>query len=505
MMDVDDEGGDGGGERRVLKEVDVYFGDVKNLLLRPGRQGGQQKQQQQGGGGGGGGGGEAQGEATPSAQRPGMWSQIVLLQYPLRPQDRPYPTSAAEAVRVKPINQRVEVDIPISHECGNYDGDHRPAMAGTTAGRSKVSCLTLRSSDIALETNYMVGMEQAGRLVLLPLDRAVQMRPHNAYLDRSQEGERAEASGAAAAAQPKGAAVGGGVELMTVQIQRHETQRQLEARQQSHAYLREVEEREAWSSLKVWPIGSTGSSAVRRAWRRNDRAAAADPAAPSSSSHANANANVNAAPAETNAMYLSRLVPREGGAPAAPGVASGGWGAMHAAAREELTSACRELLLRGWMGGGAPVSVSDVRRGMGDAMLCEIDDAGALTAGQLHAAVAATGLAIFVFDRFFPSAFYYDASGVGRKHAKGPRTKEEHTMRGLVLTMLAEAAEGGEGLRRSAVMRAASLSPLNLNPKKAKAIYAAICLGFVCEERKPKGGNAKDPELVLVACDSENG
>ena len=331
------------------------------------------------------------------------------------------------------------------------------------------------------------------------------MRPHNAYLDRSQEGERAEASGAAAAAQPKGAAVGGGVELMTVQIQRHETQRQLEARQQSHAYLREVEEREAWSSLKVWPIGSTGSSAVRRAWRRNDRAAAADPAAPSSSSHANANANVNAAPAETNAMYLSRLVPREGGAPAAPGVASGGWGAMHAAAREELTSACRELLLRGWMGGGAPVSVSDVRRGMGDAMLCEIDDAGALTAGQLHAAVAATGLAIFVFDRFFPSAFYYDASGVGRKHAKGPRTKEEHTMRGLVLTMLAEAAEGGEGLRRSAVMRAASLSPLNLNPKKAKAIYAAICLGFVCEERKPKGGNAKDPELVLVACDSENG
>ena len=96
----------------------------------------------------------------------------------------------------------------------NYDGDHRPAMAGTTAGRSKVSCLTLRSSDIALETNYMVGMEQAGRLVLLPLDRAVQMRPHNAYLDRSQEGERAEASGAAAAARPKRRHDGGEMRCM---------------------------------------------------------------------------------------------------------------------------------------------------------------------------------------------------------------------------------------------------------------------------------------------------
>ena len=47
-----------------------------------------------------------------------------------------------------------------------------------------------------------------------PKRRRLQMRPHNAYLDRSQEGERAEASGAAAAARPKRRHDGGEMRCM---------------------------------------------------------------------------------------------------------------------------------------------------------------------------------------------------------------------------------------------------------------------------------------------------
>ena len=145
--------GEGGsskdGPRRVVKEVDVYLAQVDTLLpstsaaAHSKRTGKKYNQSQQGVGsdtqiGQAGGDTSAQGALGEHGSKKAVdWRQIVMLQYPLRPQDRPYPTADVKAVRVKPQNQRIEIDVPLSQESLNYDDSYK-----TT--NTQLSNLTLR-------------------------------------------------------------------------------------------------------------------------------------------------------------------------------------------------------------------------------------------------------------------------------------------------------------------------------------------------------------------------
>ena len=130
-------------KREVVAELDVFFTDVDSLVETT--QADEEQRQRQPSTGddassGGGGGGETSSSAagaSGSAENKKEWRQIVMLQCPLRPHSRPYPTVDASSVRVKPQNQRIEVDIPLKHQSENYEDRGR-------AKGAQVESLTLR-------------------------------------------------------------------------------------------------------------------------------------------------------------------------------------------------------------------------------------------------------------------------------------------------------------------------------------------------------------------------
>ena len=176
--------------RHVVSEVDVFLTDVEKLSSPDAI--------------------ASAGDAMVNVDKMEQWRQLILLQYPLRSQERPYPVYDTKTVRVKPRNQRIEVDIPISERSANYDKQGSNRQGGPF---SLMPNLTLRSKDIDLQTKYMIGMVRGGKLVLAPLDRAVQLRPKMSYLDGETRHEDLTRKDAESAVSNSNS-----MELFTVQI-----------------------------------------------------------------------------------------------------------------------------------------------------------------------------------------------------------------------------------------------------------------------------------------------
>eukprot|EP00959_Pyramimonas_sp_CCMP1952_P276017 5769488-Pyramimonas_sp.AAC.1 len=106
--------------------------------------------------------------------------QVYLLQYPLRPPERPYSLEEhCEAVRVKPQQCKVEVEIGLDKDGENYDQNADPKM--------RISTQTLRSAPVPNRASYAVGMFRNNALHLVPVHVAVQLRPSLTYLDEADE------------------------------------------------------------------------------------------------------------------------------------------------------------------------------------------------------------------------------------------------------------------------------------------------------------------------------
>ncbi|QDZ19880.1 subunit RPC5 of DNA-directed RNA polymerase III [Chloropicon primus] len=229
------------GGRRLVSELDAHLADVDDLVEVDEGQGGTPM------------------EVECTDQK---WRKLVLLEYPLRPPERPYRTERASEVRVKPRVQRIEVDVPIDAINENYRDD----------GDQRLQDLTLRSSNVDLNTNHLVGVVKDGKLILVPLAKAVQMRPKMDFVGQAAAtAVKVESARTAHTPSHRAGTVGaqhskGSMEVVTVQVERHETKRQIEARYRSHAYLREQEESEPWSKLKVTSPLEEEAIAVRERW-----------------------------------------------------------------------------------------------------------------------------------------------------------------------------------------------------------------------------------------------
>ena len=240
-----------GGGREVAGEVDLFLSDLDYTFLGGGQSGG------------GDGGPEPMDEGPTNQDGSGekkdpkeqFWRQLMLFQYPLRPRERPYPTGRASEIRVKPRVQRVEVDIPLHTEFNNY----REYSSRLSEVRETLESLTLRSSNMDLHTKHMVGVVKDGSVILVPLNKAFQLRPKMNFADPNDSSAGQQVRGSEGSAQQ-------GLEVVTVQVQRHETKKQQEARYRSHAFLREQEEREPWAYLAVMPSSEDSSREVRRTW-----------------------------------------------------------------------------------------------------------------------------------------------------------------------------------------------------------------------------------------------
>ncbi|KAG0614812.1 hypothetical protein M758_6G205100 [Ceratodon purpureus] len=191
-------------------------------------------------------------------------TNLYVLQYPLRPYWRPYNLEErCQEVRIKPQMSKFEVDLVIDTDSENYDQDREEHL--------QISTQTLASSKVAMNTSYAIGVLRGNQLHLNPVQAVVQFRPSMKYI---------EAHDAAKKKSNKEAGINDGDEeemydaeptenkseltLLQVNVRRRETERQEANRLQSHAYLKQLEEAEAWIPLEPHGTDSPVTEGIRQ-------------------------------------------------------------------------------------------------------------------------------------------------------------------------------------------------------------------------------------------------
>lgn len=221
---------------------------------------------------------------------------VCLFQYPLRPRWRPYNLEDVAKARVRPEQRRVELSLGTECSPAHFDEDSPSPMTN----------ISLASTTTRSKTSYAIGMlrtDESGKPVslnLTPLAATVQLRPSFALLDqadgdaasktpprsaaRSTNGDDpmgdSSVHGAASSVASEGGAdddddAGGGVDgavgggnatgtsTLAPLLRPAQTEREIEARRSSHAYLVEQREAEPWSKATLHAPDSTESIATR--------------------------------------------------------------------------------------------------------------------------------------------------------------------------------------------------------------------------------------------------
>ncbi|KIZ07337.1 hypothetical protein MNEG_0608, partial [Monoraphidium neglectum] len=247
-----------------------------------------------------------------------LGGRVVLLQQPLRGAWRPYDLPRAAAARMRPKARRMEFELPLQTAGPNYNksyGDERPEGKPKRGGgsRSKVKAedggeeadgkpggrkgdaagpmerLLLRSQPVEEGGgDYAIGVVRGGRLLLVPVDYALQLRPHLAHLSiPSAEGKAGGGGGGGGGGKGRGGGAagdsdhggdedeeGGGLVEIEVQVKRRETERQQAARLKSYSHLQAEEEAEEWRRLQVTEAGGARLWATIEPQRGAEAAAA---------------------------------------------------------------------------------------------------------------------------------------------------------------------------------------------------------------------------------------
>lgn len=191
----------------------------------------------------------------------GLANALYLLQFPLQNKHSADPSEmlrATSACRMKPHRNLLEVDLALDTECSNYDPDSR--LSAPTR--------TIKSHTVPAKANYTVGALKGDELHLTPLHAALQMRPSFQLVDELDAKDK-EASGQAKedprarAAAKKAEASSGAPDVYKVTIKRAETERTIERRQRSHAYLEREQKKEPWVDVELHGIASDSAALAR--------------------------------------------------------------------------------------------------------------------------------------------------------------------------------------------------------------------------------------------------
>lgn len=196
---------------------------------------------------------------------------LYLLQYPQRSVGRSYNGERCVAARVKPKQQKLELEFALNTSDPTYDsvraeqfatnadasstrsGDQKPFFESS---RMDKQILTSVKSSSAAE-NYAVGVLRPGELHLSPLSAIVQMMPTFPYLDQSD----AKARAAEAATEEEEEA--DEPKAVTVRFAQQETDRSKRAREKSFRFMQQKQESEPWIEATFHNFGSERSGVER--------------------------------------------------------------------------------------------------------------------------------------------------------------------------------------------------------------------------------------------------
>ena len=181
---------------------------------------------------------------------------MYVLQYPLRPTQRPH--GRPDEARVKWENQMLELVHNRDQDPEHFDHNAPP--------QRHTEKLAMHSSKVPCHTHYAVGRLEGGVLHLAPVKRVLQMRPSLEHIDRTDAAEKAAAAAAAAAAAEPGSGAGSGdvkptSKQLQVMYKKKETDRAVQAKLESFAHKMEVQAMEPWAELAVHDSESAESVA----------------------------------------------------------------------------------------------------------------------------------------------------------------------------------------------------------------------------------------------------
>uniref|UniRef100_A0A1A7WX30 Polymerase (RNA) III (DNA directed) polypeptide E n=1 Tax=Iconisemion striatum TaxID=60296 RepID=A0A1A7WX30_9TELE len=186
--------------------------------------------------------------------------KLYLLQYPVRPAMMTYGDVNHLAAKIKPKQQRLELEVAINTTSPNYCRSKGEQIALNVDGTSYDETNTYSAkmmdkqtfSSIQATTNtsrYAAAVFRKGELHVTPLTGILQMRPSFSYLDKAdnktREREAANEGGDSSQDETEEEA-----KAITVRFARPESEQARQRRIQSYEFLQKKQAEEPWIHLK---------------------------------------------------------------------------------------------------------------------------------------------------------------------------------------------------------------------------------------------------------------
>ena len=171
----------------------------------------------------------------------------MVLQFPLRGVDVPY--DGEPVVRFKHKVRRMRWELPLDSGSVNYYARDP---------EQEIESFTLSSTRVSDGVEGMaVGFMKNGVLQLVPLKEVMQMRPTPEHMDDQMSIKIVNLKGSGKEG------VAGDLQPITVQIKRHETEQQTEARLRSYAFHAQQDEADVWCTLQYRSADSKAADIMR--------------------------------------------------------------------------------------------------------------------------------------------------------------------------------------------------------------------------------------------------
>lgn len=193
----------------------------------------------------------------------GLVDNLYLFQYPTRPWNMTYDEAIVSATRVKPQQQKVELELSLdTRTC--YDRSKGEQIALNVDGRKKTEGSYFESSymdkvmlssvkAVSSTSHYAVGLLKQGELHITPLHSILQLQPSFAYLDRSDTQAKLENQDTAGEDEEEATAV-------TVRFARPGTDQAKLAKERSYNYMQQQSASEPWTDVMYYPYKSHRSN-----------------------------------------------------------------------------------------------------------------------------------------------------------------------------------------------------------------------------------------------------
>lgn len=200
--------------------------------------------------------------------------KLYLFQYPVRPASMTYDDIPHLSARIKPKQQKVELEMAIDTLNPNYCRSKGEQIAlnvdGTCADETStyssklMDKQTFCSSQTTSNTSrYAAALYRQGELHLTPLHGILQLRPSFSYLDKadSKHREREAATEAGDSSQDEAE---DDVKQITVRFSRPESEQARQRRVQSYEFLQKKHAEEPWAHLHYYGLKDSRSEHERQ-------------------------------------------------------------------------------------------------------------------------------------------------------------------------------------------------------------------------------------------------